>query len=305
MHQPAAKRCATPGRGVLAALPPRPNTPPPAPGPLQVPQSQWERTPLHLMATAGLRMLPDEQAARILEEARRTLAASGFLFRDAWARIITGQQEGLFGWASINYATGALQVGGCFAGGRLFGRLPLPSRGGRGGRVKSRSKSNKRTRHTAYLRLQPAPASSARPCPPRRPQALAQQQQQAALGRRELPGGLDPIKPTQPLLGVLDLGGASLQVTFVVDGSRRRIPPNQAAELEVPGLAQRQLYSHSFDGFGMQARGCSCLGWGMSWQVASRRVSSDARRTWAKVAGPRVAGLSHRLCLLQCRCCSR
>jgi hypothetical protein len=88
-----------------------------------------------------------------------------------------------------------------------------------------------------------------------------QQQQKARLGRKELPGGLDPVKPTAPLTGVLELGGGSLQVTFAV-AEGRRIPPNQAAPLEMPGLAGRQLYSHSFDGFGLQVG----RGWGCGWQ---------------------------------------
>jgi Golgi nucleoside diphosphatase len=70
----------------------------------------WARTPVHLMATAGVRMLPADARERILQEARSALKGSGFLFRPEWARTITGQEEGLFGWVSINYASGALQV---------------------------------------------------------------------------------------------------------------------------------------------------------------------------------------------------
>jgi len=79
----------------------------------EVPEDQRARTPLLLLATAGLRMLPDDAANRILEETRRALAGSGFLFRDGWARVISGQHEGLYGWVSVNYATGALQVRWC------------------------------------------------------------------------------------------------------------------------------------------------------------------------------------------------
>lgn len=45
-----------------------------------------------------------------------------------------------------------------------------------------------------------------------------QQQQQARSGRKELPGGVAPVKPTQPLLGVLELGGGSLQVRAPLSG---------------------------------------------------------------------------------------
>ncbi|GBF90831.1 apyrase-like [Raphidocelis subcapitata] len=157
----------------------------------QVPAELWARTPLHLMATAGLRMLPEEAAEHVLQHTRQALAGSGFLFQPEWARMISGQEEGLFGWVAINYATGALQ-------------------------------------------------------------ALVQQQVAATTGRKELPGGVEPVKPTQPLLGVLDLGGGSLQITFALTQGRK-IPPNQAAPLQMPGLAERQVYSHSFEGWGVEA----------------------------------------------------
>lgn len=43
-------------------------------------------------------------------------------------------------------------------------------------------------------------------------------------------------------------------MTFAV-GKGRRIPSNQAAPVAMPGLAERQVYTHSFDGFGLQVRG--------------------------------------------------
>jgi hypothetical protein len=100
----------------------------------QVPEPQWPQTPVQLLATAGLRMLPGDASGALLQEARRLLGGSGFLFRDEWARVISGQEEGLFGWVSINYATGALQVRGvrcrvasgcvcvCVCAGRLIDR---------------------------------------------------------------------------------------------------------------------------------------------------------------------------------------
>jgi hypothetical protein len=45
-----------------------------------VPAELHGRTPLRLMATAGLRMLPPERAEAVLESCRGRLAASGFLF---------------------------------------------------------------------------------------------------------------------------------------------------------------------------------------------------------------------------------
>ncbi|GIL83577.1 hypothetical protein Vretifemale_12367, partial [Volvox reticuliferus] len=76
----------------------------------QVPPPLHATTPIRLMATAGLRMLPEEQREAVLGAVRRLLAASGFRFRPKWARVISGDEEGLFAWAGINYAAGRLQA---------------------------------------------------------------------------------------------------------------------------------------------------------------------------------------------------
>lgn len=74
-----------------------------------VPAPQRASTPVRLMATAGLRLLPPGAAAAILGSCRRELLRSGFEFRDEWAEVISGRVEGLFAWAAANYAGGALE----------------------------------------------------------------------------------------------------------------------------------------------------------------------------------------------------
>ncbi|GIL52170.1 hypothetical protein Vafri_8106 [Volvox africanus] len=76
----------------------------------KVPPPLHATTSIRLMATAGLRMLPEEQREAVLGAVRRLLAASGFRFRPKWARVISGNEEGLFAWAGINYAAGRLQA---------------------------------------------------------------------------------------------------------------------------------------------------------------------------------------------------
>lgn len=76
-----------------------------------VPPHLRSSTPVLLMATAGLRLLPDTEAQALLNACRGVLAASGFAFRREWASIISGADEGLFAWVAANYASGALQVG--------------------------------------------------------------------------------------------------------------------------------------------------------------------------------------------------
>ena len=62
------------------------------------------------MATAGLRLLPPQQAEAILEACRQLLAASQFVFRREWVEVIGGKDEGLYAWTAANYAAGVLQV---------------------------------------------------------------------------------------------------------------------------------------------------------------------------------------------------
>mmetsp|Transcript_10137 Transcript_10137/g.26338 ORF Transcript_10137/g.26338 Transcript_10137/m.26338 type:complete len:587 (+) Transcript_10137:182-1942(+) len=75
----------------------------------QVPESQWSHTPVHLMTTAGLRLLPPADADAILQACTQLLASSRFVFRPRWARIIDGDDEGLYAWAAANYVSGALE----------------------------------------------------------------------------------------------------------------------------------------------------------------------------------------------------
>ena len=72
----------------------------------QVPEVEWTTTPIWLKATAGLRMLSKTESTSILESVRGFLGdttKSPFLFRPLHARIISGNEEGGFGWIAFNY----------------------------------------------------------------------------------------------------------------------------------------------------------------------------------------------------------
>lgn len=58
-----------------------------------VPREQWAETKVRLMATAGMRLLKDEDQERILNSCRIMLRASGFRFHDDWATIISGMES--------------------------------------------------------------------------------------------------------------------------------------------------------------------------------------------------------------------
>ncbi|XP_065861382.1 probable apyrase 6 [Euphorbia lathyris] len=74
----------------------------------RVPRKLWGETEIRLMATAGMRLLTTEVQERILESCRTVLRKSAFKFRDDWASVISGSDEGLYAWVVANYALGTL-----------------------------------------------------------------------------------------------------------------------------------------------------------------------------------------------------
>ncbi|KAK3252171.1 hypothetical protein CYMTET_38520 [Cymbomonas tetramitiformis] len=74
----------------------------------EIPAAHHSETPVFLLATAGVRKLEQEQRGMLFGAVRATLGNSGFKFRPEWARVISGKDEGVYGWIALNYATGAL-----------------------------------------------------------------------------------------------------------------------------------------------------------------------------------------------------
>ncbi|KAM5141088.1 ectonucleoside triphosphate diphosphohydrolase 1 isoform 2-T2 [Mantella aurantiaca] len=72
-----------------------------------IPVSKHKETPVYLGATAGMRLLRltnHRVADEVLASVENTLRSSPFDFQGA--RIITGQEEGAYGWITINYLLG-------------------------------------------------------------------------------------------------------------------------------------------------------------------------------------------------------
>ncbi|KIK58158.1 hypothetical protein GYMLUDRAFT_246199 [Collybiopsis luxurians FD-317 M1] len=78
----------------------------------KIPPSLHKDTPLFLLATAGMRLLPSDKQAAILKETCLFLVYhSDFKIDDpsesgpcgSSVLIITGEEEGLFGWIAVNY----------------------------------------------------------------------------------------------------------------------------------------------------------------------------------------------------------
>ena len=71
-----------------------------------------ERAAFHVRATAGLRLLPEAQRQAVLAAVERALAAEPF--GETSVRVISGGEEGVFGWLTVNYLLGHLHHGGTF-----------------------------------------------------------------------------------------------------------------------------------------------------------------------------------------------
>ena len=83
--------------------------------------------PVFLGATAGMRVLPVETADTIMVSVGDAFASSGFRFDDpSWARIISGEEEGAFGWLAVNWLASTFSVGASGGGGAAtIGALDL------------------------------------------------------------------------------------------------------------------------------------------------------------------------------------
>ena len=75
-----------------------------------MPHDERDRTPVMLLATAGLRLMSPFASDALLEACRGELRHSSLVFHDEWAYVVTGQEEGVFAWIAANYATGALHA---------------------------------------------------------------------------------------------------------------------------------------------------------------------------------------------------
>ena len=82
-----------------------------------VPSVHWADTPVYLLGTAGLRRLEEDEQERVLGACREVLERSPFRFENSYARVIDGNDEGIYGWAALNAAEGRLLVGGPPRGG--------------------------------------------------------------------------------------------------------------------------------------------------------------------------------------------
>ncbi|SNX82367.1 related to YND1 - apyrase (NDPase/NTPase) [Melanopsichium pennsylvanicum] len=82
-----------------------------------VPPSALAETPIYVMATAGMRLLPDHQREAVLSETCRYIRQHTSFSIDGGGcsehvQVISGEEEGLLGWISINYLMDGFHIRG-------------------------------------------------------------------------------------------------------------------------------------------------------------------------------------------------
>ena len=78
--------------------------------------------PIFLKATAGMRALRVKQRNVLMTHVRgyfRNASHNPFAFETEYARVISGEEEGAYGWAAINYLAGNLQADSAGSGTRV------------------------------------------------------------------------------------------------------------------------------------------------------------------------------------------
>ncbi|XP_068777109.1 ectonucleoside triphosphate diphosphohydrolase 4 isoform X4 [Struthio camelus] len=75
-----------------------------------VPPAKHKETPLYILCTAGMRILPESQQKAILEDLLTDIPVHfDFLFSDSHAEVISGKQEGVYAWIGINFVLGRFE----------------------------------------------------------------------------------------------------------------------------------------------------------------------------------------------------
>ncbi|ORX61332.1 hypothetical protein DM01DRAFT_1404151 [Hesseltinella vesiculosa] len=93
-----------------------------------VPPQQQAATPIYLMATAGVRLLPDnEQQALMAATCKHIQTNTPFFISDCESHIktIPGEIEGVYGWVAVNYLMGGFDLARAEEKKHTFGFLDM------------------------------------------------------------------------------------------------------------------------------------------------------------------------------------
>lgn len=72
-----------------------------------VPHERHGDTPVFVLATAGLRRLPIDDADSVLGDVEAVLNDHSFMYRRSWIRVLSGREEAYYGWVALNYKMGS------------------------------------------------------------------------------------------------------------------------------------------------------------------------------------------------------
>ncbi|KAL3109841.1 hypothetical protein niasHT_011144 [Heterodera trifolii] len=75
----------------------------------QIPAELWAKTPIAFRATAGVRLLSEKEADAILSEIESEVLSSGLLVDDDAVGVLSGTDEGVFGWFTLNFLLARLE----------------------------------------------------------------------------------------------------------------------------------------------------------------------------------------------------
>ncbi|GMG19810.1 unnamed protein product [Ambrosiozyma monospora] len=215
---------------------------------LIIPREQHYRTPIFMHATAGMRLLTPTQQNEILNEACDFLIKeSGFYLPDCQTHVnvIDGDVEGLFGWIAVNSMTGNL---------KLLNPEPLvpmepmeplqPSEPLEARDTVAHSDSDSEL--DAETNPNPNPNSNPKTTNPK-----------ANTNTKTKPTIEESQQRHVDTVGLLELGGASTQVSFEPNDEETNKHLNQLIKLQlstigsiVPDL-NYNVYSTSFLGYGL------------------------------------------------------
>ncbi|KAH3836390.1 ectonucleoside triphosphate diphosphohydrolase 3-like [Dreissena polymorpha] len=92
-----------------------------------IPSDRWSETSIYLMATAGLRLLDEEVTSKIMQTIHKLLGnreLNPFRYQPENAHILSGEEEGLFAWLTVNYLKGYFSADDTFSQ-KSFGLIEL------------------------------------------------------------------------------------------------------------------------------------------------------------------------------------
>lgn len=74
-----------------------------------VPASERAQTRVYVLGTGGLEWIPVQNRLDMLQECRKIIHESEFMFHDDWAMVLNGRDEGVYEWVAANYARSMVQ----------------------------------------------------------------------------------------------------------------------------------------------------------------------------------------------------